>query len=259
MFYLKKIFSDIESANRTILNGKELDIYIPSLNIAIEYDGYKWHENAQKDIDKNNLCKAVGVTLYRIREPECPELLDNCSINIVLEKRCNFAALEKGIRRLFRILQIDDSIIDIDRDECKIREQYIKARVSNSLKSCCEENERYDLLQEWHDEKNGELKPENFSYGSRTKVWWKCKFCGHEWKAAIANRYNLKSGCPCCGRKRVGKTQTKRVRCIETNEIFNSLTETAKSKNVNIGHLSECCNGKKGRRSAGGDHWEYID
>lgn len=30
------------------MNGLELDIYIPSINVAIEYDGEKWHTDAKK-------------------------------------------------------------------------------------------------------------------------------------------------------------------------------------------------------------------
>ena len=55
-----------------------------------------------------------------------------------------------------------------------------------------------DIAKEWHPTKNGDLKPENFSYGSETKVWWKCsKGDDHEWEAAIKNRSRGR-GCPKC-------------------------------------------------------------
>ena len=48
--------------------GYELDIYIPSKKIAIEYDGSFWHENkTKKDLEKNQKCKKDGIILYRIR------------------------------------------------------------------------------------------------------------------------------------------------------------------------------------------------
>lgn len=62
--------------NRSILNGKELDIYIPSKNVAIEYNGIKWHSEffGHKDrhyhIDKLNGCNKKGVSLIQIFEDE---------------------------------------------------------------------------------------------------------------------------------------------------------------------------------------------
>ena len=54
---------------------------------------------------------------------------------------------------------------------------------------------RPELAAEWSDE-NGELTPDQVSYGSNRKVWWKGK-CGHEWQANIKNRVNG-AGCPYC-------------------------------------------------------------
>lgn len=53
------------------------------------------------------------------------------------------------------------------------------------------------LLAEWDYEKNGTLRPEQFSPGCEDKVWWKCQDCGHSWLAKIANRTHGR-GCPCC-------------------------------------------------------------
>lgn len=56
---------------------------------------------------------------------------------------------------------------------------------------------------EWHPTKNGSLKPEEVKYGSKEKVWWIGKTCGHEWDAAILNRAAKNSGCPVCSNDRV--------------------------------------------------------
>lgn len=52
------------------------------------------------------------------------------------------------------------------------------------------------LSNEWNYQKNGNLKPENFTANSGKKVWWKCNK-GHEWQTTIASR-NKKRGCPYC-------------------------------------------------------------
>lgn len=48
----------------------------------------------------------------------------------------------------------------------------------------------------------------------------------------------------------------KKVICIETNEIFESITAAAKAKNTYVQNICHCCNKKI--NSAGGYHWEYA-
>ncbi len=54
-----------------------------------------------------------------------------------------------------------------------------------------------NIAQEWHPLKNGNMNPDNVSYGSNKKAWWICKDCGHEWKSVISNRTH-QQGCPRC-------------------------------------------------------------
>ena len=70
--FIKCLDFDIISNNRKILNGKELDIYIPSLNKAIEFNGKYWHYGRNfipgKHALKSNLCREKGIKLLHIRE-----------------------------------------------------------------------------------------------------------------------------------------------------------------------------------------------
>lgn len=72
---LDKYHIEYES-NRQMLIGKELDIYIPSKNIAIEVDGLKWHtewfgkKNHKYHLDKTLLCNKNGVGLIHVFEDE---------------------------------------------------------------------------------------------------------------------------------------------------------------------------------------------
>jgi hypothetical protein len=60
--------------DRTAIRPKDLDIYIPSLNIAIEYDGLIWHSSAFQinnyHKNKYDLCKQKGIRLITIFEDE---------------------------------------------------------------------------------------------------------------------------------------------------------------------------------------------
>lgn len=48
----------------------------------------------------------------------------------------------------------------------------------------------------------------------------------------------------------------RKVICIETNEIFNTIKEAGKNKNIPACNICWCC--KKHYKIAGGYHWEYI-
>lgn len=48
----------------------------------------------------------------------------------------------------------------------------------------------------------------------------------------------------------------RKVRCVETGEIFDTIKEAATQKNANKNHISSCCAGK--RKTSGGYHWEYA-
>ena len=76
--YVKSLCGEenIIENDRTILSGLELDIYIPSKNIAIEYDGLYWHseyeggKNKNYHVGKTNDCESKGIKLIHIFEDE---------------------------------------------------------------------------------------------------------------------------------------------------------------------------------------------
>jgi len=65
---------DFEVNDRKIINGKELDIFIPSNNICIEYNGLYWHSEQYRSNDyhlnKTELCEKIGIQLIHIFEDE---------------------------------------------------------------------------------------------------------------------------------------------------------------------------------------------
>ena len=194
-FYLKSIYSDaIRSYKADWLGRMELDIYIPSLRIAVEYDGQAWHNNIEKDIRKGLLCQEHGIRLIRIREPECPEVeCESIRLNSTSLKE-----LEETIRILFQnVLFISNSVdINIERDRTQIYDLISRSQKNNSLLILAPY-----LATEWHPMLNGTLGPENISHGSNKKVWWKCNVCGHEWQATVNHRSNGR-GCPECAKQK---------------------------------------------------------
>ena len=71
--HIRKIYPDAISSDRNALKHYELDIYVPSLAKAIEYDGTYWHSlpnSIARDRRKDARCVKKGVQLLRITEAE---------------------------------------------------------------------------------------------------------------------------------------------------------------------------------------------
>lgn len=179
----------------------ELDIFIPSLSVAIEYDGAQWHKNVEKDIKKDEKCCQNGVTLIRIRESDCPQY-ESKSIKIIIDKaKTNVTFLEKFLVEVFSSLKKHNQAftvvcIDLENDYDEIVENAYTVEKTNSLAFCNKE-----LALEWDYEKNGNLTPEMIPAGSQKKVWWKCSN-NHSWSAVVSSR-NCGNGCPYCSGKRI--------------------------------------------------------
>lgn len=95
--FVKSITSEnIVENDRDILGGKELDIYIPTKNLAIEFNGIYWHNelNVPDDyhVSKTNICNEKNIRLLHFTDYEwnykkeiCKSII--CSaLNIYKEK-----------------------------------------------------------------------------------------------------------------------------------------------------------------------------
>jgi hypothetical protein len=170
-YYVSKIYPDAVNTDTHL--GFELDIFIPERQVAIEYDGVAFHtERQQKEKEKNRKCKEAGVHLIRIREDGLRPY-DDCDI-IWTKGDPSDADLDTAISSLFSLLGINMHV-DTERDNLAILDAYHQYEVNNSLSTKFPE-----IAEEWDYDKNGPITPEMFSYGSMSKVWWKCAK-GHEW------------------------------------------------------------------------------
>ena len=70
-----------------------------------------------------------------------------------------------------------------------------------SLYDYCVKQGEEALLRQWDGEKNGDLRPEDITYGSKRKVWWRCEK-GHSWQASVCSRAGDGAGCPYCTGRR---------------------------------------------------------
>ena len=190
LFYFSQFF---EVENRYKFKGREIDIFIPSKNIGIEYDGRFFHgtEKARiKDEKKMQYLESQGVSLYRIKEGT----QNSVEGRIVFFRYDSlYSELPWAIHTVAQF--VDNSIqfdINLKRDRYSIYEQYIHLEKKNSIVL------KYPkVADEWNYDRNGKTPPEAISYSSNKSFWWKCKQ-GHEWQAVVSSRTKGGTSCPYC-------------------------------------------------------------
>lgn len=198
VYYLNK--ANIDLIENYKIGKKELDVFIPNMNIGIEYDGQYFHRSVKKDLEKNKLCESNKIKLIRIREPELPTL-NSTSIDFRINTLTHdHSYMNDVITRLLKYLKIQQIDVDVERDFNEIYSLYQKGEKKESII-----NEFPELMKEWDYQKNLDINPEIISKGTHINVWWKCQKCGYSWQAVVYSR-TIGSGCPkCSGRLNVKK------------------------------------------------------
>ena len=242
--------------NREIVYGKEIDVYLPNLNVGIEYNSSYWHKDRlEKDDEKTMFFKGKGITILSVSDGEINKVDGH---HIVYCKDLSFA-----ITSLFNLVNIDPPDINIQRDRISIYEQYVQIKKDNSLAV-----KKPELAAEWHPTKNGSLTPDMFDYSSNKIVWWQCRECGREWQQKINSRSSKDYKCKVCARKAsIGRNAgakhygAKRVVQCDTNnnviKIWDCAADVERELKILHGNIASCCIGKA--KSAGGYRWCYLN
>ena len=71
--FIKGIYKNAIQSNKSMIYPYELDIFVPELNKAIEFNGTYWHYHNDhfvpgKHAKKSNMCKEKGIKLLYVRE-----------------------------------------------------------------------------------------------------------------------------------------------------------------------------------------------
>ena len=93
--YIKSLGITIKENDRTILAGKELDIYCEEQHLAIEYNGVYWHSDLYKDenyhLYKTAACAKKSVDLIHIFEHEWLNLCMRQKLQELLKAKLNIS------------------------------------------------------------------------------------------------------------------------------------------------------------------------
>jgi hypothetical protein len=200
--YMKKAYRNTVSSYSPewlrLYNGRkaEIDVYVPDLDLAIEYNGVRWHRGREwHDSEKEYVIHQNVKTLIVIKEPGLETIYtfaDVFYINVPrLDPACKY--MNEVIKEISKIIQKQYSI-----------KMYFKANLSDELpkiRALLKQNQEERMLAtvapeiaaEWNYERNGDLSPNKVYAQSEKLVWWTCP-TGHIYQEKVCHG----GSCPVC-------------------------------------------------------------
>ena len=134
--YVKGLVGEgnVISKDRSVLKGREIDIFIPSMNIGIEYDGLYWHslvKDKNYHLKKTEECEKKGIMLIHIFEDEYLFHKD-----LVLDKIRHALGKNHGLPKVYGR---DCCVREIGKSESDIflNENHIQGSSRSSVKLGC--------------------------------------------------------------------------------------------------------------------------
>lgn len=196
--------------HKLIGDGLDVDIFIPSLKVAIEYDGEFYHRtgydrdgSADRYKRKLAICQSNGVYLIHIVERfnyDTGALRENEVMHECFhgEWNTNMYDLIRDISEL--IYKVKNHIIPL-----KVPQDIYFTCIKNVSKVKYEKSLAYlkpEIEKMWHPTLNGGLTPAMVTPGCHDKAYFICPKCGYgtngEWYRKISDSGYYGKGCPVC-------------------------------------------------------------
>lgn len=213
----KRIFAELAYIfpNAVELSHKvsniEIDIFLPTLRLSIEYDGSHFHKSPKSqinDVIKFKKLKELGIFLIRIRAIGLNELSD---VPCILESSEDSIATVKDVLSYVEESSLleDDQRSLITNYKCRnsfANEEYYQELLLNKripLHNKSLAHTHPYLVEEWSPN-NYDL-PTDVTSGMHVKRKWLCKTCGYEYDASIYSRAKLETGCGYCSGRHPSK------------------------------------------------------
>lgn len=263
-YYVKMLFPDAQNHyDEGFPNGMELDIYVPLIRTGIEFDGIYWHQknakNRRKQSTKFRLCQSRKIRLIRIAEGEFDGTFeDDANMTIWVGDSGDYKSFTIQIIAFLRWLNqfgfshLPFPNVNVERDQFKIRKNYMSSRLEDSLAGLFPE-----VVQDWDYELNEGLTPDNIKPGSEIPIHWKCHVCGKKWVTTASKRTIEHTGCPECAKKRVARSHCIPIYQYDKEGHFirpwESTADAGAALKINRANIGMCANGQ--RPLAGGFRW----
>jgi DNA-directed RNA polymerase subunit RPC12/RpoP len=251
---IQKYYSDAEYRKK--LFGSEFDISVPSINLAIEYDGEYFHNNGvkqKKDDSKTQLTKENNIKFLRVKEVRNVDFdfsYNDGVLFINVNRNTNYKEISHQVLICLKEQFLIDIGTDVDDDIVQQAISQIKSQnYQNSL-----QNQFPEIAKEWHPTKNGNLKPEYLDSHAHVDAWWICLKCNNEYFKPVNRRTDIRphqaGGCPyCSGQRRL-------VGFNDLETLFPGISKHwVKDKNDEIGIKIEKCSPSSTKYA----YWKFDD
>ncbi len=234
-FYLHRVFGDEIEYQKQFdwLGRRSLDFFIPSLKLAVEYDGVYYHSYNQKaDDDKTNLCKANDITLIRIREANNDKSILKKKNEIVYSPDKTYSNIANAIIDFFFLTNkkynktygVD---IDIERDSKKIISYVQNKYYKKTIAYVWPESKDY-----WLESKNN-LTIFDVFYTDTRCFTLRCPHCGRNFSFKMKYYHNRKSLIPCeCEYQKISTDLEKAIKMFKNNNTLISFDDSLDSRRL---------------------------
>ncbi len=202
---LKRFFP--KTINRYKCGKDEIDVYIPELNLGIEYDGQQFHtiDRIENDISKSNRIIANGVHLIRFRESGCPTIkIPDCECIDVIYS-VTHSDLEKKLLDVLKKIHVNTNLaIPFNKIINDVTAVINLVPYELSFAAFQKSNGISRAL--WDYELNAPLKPEMVMPFSDKMVYWICpNNSSHRWRNTVKS-VSLGYGCRKCSPRKLYTT-----------------------------------------------------
>jgi predicted Zn-ribbon and HTH transcriptional regulator len=224
--------------------GKEIDIYIPSLQAGVEFGSWYWHKTrVNRDMEKYDCCREKAIHLITIYDRFDGDRIKLGFDDTFITYSCNLGDINKRaelkgcVVNIFNLLNLNYSFTEDEERELFFNAKMMSARKTTEdiVRELAKINPNIELMGHYED--------------ALTKIPCRCKVCGNKWEASAHKLINQKSGCPMCNRRH------KKVINIDTGEIFESLSEAGRKLGVTHHAIRYAC--LNGGTCKGG-HFAYL-
>lgn len=219
------------SRDRNLI-GIELDIVIPSLNVAYEPGSWAWHHNKkERDAKKRDKCKEIGyqlITIYTDYKLNNAPFDNNCYTCTCNLGNSNWEETKSFVKKLLhdqKLALSDDQWekirnIAVEKSRKKTNEEYIEALYAV----------------------NPQIKVVGKYTDNSTKLDFQCMVCGTMWKTMPGNVLSG-TGCPKCGTLRSSNAIRKPHEQFisEIKDLSPNITILGKYEGNKTKILCECC------------------
>lgn len=204
-FLMKELYPNTTSRGK--FNGYEIDVTVPEIKLAIEYDGMAWHsteEKIKRRLEKSKECEKEGYHFIAVKEYDnlgddrvAFYKKEDCNL-IYFNMKRNYKYLDELAKEIIRYIN------EVYKTNYVYTDDMYKRAIKNArewLNSVLPEESlahRYEsLMEDWDFSKNNEigLDPYSLRPSSEEYANWLCSECGHEWVDSIASRTRGKK-CP---------------------------------------------------------------